>query len=156
MTGERSEVAIVGGGPVGLTAAIALAEAGVEVALIAPKPADDHRTTALLAGSVTALDTLGIWARCRELAAPLRVMRLVDVTARLIRAPEVSFSAGEIGLEAFGYNIENRNLLAALDARAAETLAARLDSHLASGGIAVLTSHQPVGLRARTSALALS
>ena len=46
--------------------------------------------------------------------------------------------------------------LAALDARAAETLAARLDSHLANGGIAVLTSHQPVGLRARTSALALS
>ena len=46
--------------------------------------------------------------------------------------------------------------LAALDARAAETLAARLDSHLASGGIAVLTSHQPVDLRARTRALALS
>ncbi len=46
--------------------------------------------------------------------------------------------------------------LAALDARAAETLAARLDSHLANGGIAVLTSHQPVELRARTSALALS
>jgi heme exporter protein A len=46
--------------------------------------------------------------------------------------------------------------LAALDARAAETLAARLDSHLANGGIAVLTSHQPVDLRARTSVLALS
>ena len=46
--------------------------------------------------------------------------------------------------------------LAALDARAAEGLAALLDAHLAKGGIAVLTSHQPVGLRARTSALALS
>jgi len=46
--------------------------------------------------------------------------------------------------------------LAALDARAAETLAARIDSHLAHGGLAVLTSHQPVGLRAATRALALS
>ena len=30
------------------------------------------------------------------------------------------FSADEIGLEAFGYNIENRVLVAALEARAAE------------------------------------
>ena len=43
-------------------------------------------------------------------------MRIVDDTARLLRAPEVSFDAAEIGLEAFGYNIENRHLLAALAA----------------------------------------
>ena len=46
--------------------------------------------------------------------------------------------------------------LAALDASAAQALAARIDSHLAHGGIAVLTSHQPVELRARTRELALS
>ena len=114
------EVAIVGGGPAGLTAAIALAGAGVETALIARPPVADHRTTALLAGSVTALDTLGVWAGCEAQAAPLRVMRIVDATARLIRAPEVRFSAAEIGLDAFGHNIENRHLLAALDARAKE------------------------------------
>ena len=122
---ERSEVAIVGGGPAGLTAAIALAQAGVETILIAPRPPEDQRTTALLAGSVTALDTLGVWARCRDHAAPLKVMRIVDATSRLIRAPEVSFTAAEIGLEAFGYNIENRHLNAALDARAAELPALR-------------------------------
>ena len=110
---------VVGGGPAGLTAAIALAGAGVETALVAGRSREgDNRTTALLAGSVTALDTLGIWERCREHAAPLRVMRIVDATARLIRAPEVRFDASEIGLDAFGHNIENRYLLAALDAGA--------------------------------------
>ena len=97
-----AEVAVVGGGPAGLTAAIALAAAGIETALIARKPAADHRTTALLAGSVRALETLAVWERCREQAAPLRVMRIVDATARLIRAPEVSFAASEIGVVAFG------------------------------------------------------
>jgi 2-octaprenyl-6-methoxyphenol hydroxylase len=112
------EVAIVGGGPAGLTAAIALALAGVETALIARPPAADHRTTALLAGSVTAMDTLGAWAGCIAHAAPMRAMRIVDATQRLVRAPEVCFEASEIGLDAFGHNIENRHLLASLAERA--------------------------------------
>ena len=114
-----AEVAVVGGGPAGLTAAIALAAAGVETVLIGRAPhSPDHRTTALLAGSVAALETLDVWSQCSNFAAPLRVMRIVDATTRLLRAPEVSFDAAEIGLEAFGYNIENRNLLVALDHRA--------------------------------------
>ena len=47
-------------------------------------------------------------------------MRLVDDTGRLIRAPEVRFSSDEIGLEQFGYNIDNRSLMVALEERAAE------------------------------------
>ena len=112
------QVAVVGGGPAGLTAAIALAQAGVETALISKAAPWDHRTTALLAGSVTALETLGVWDTCRDHAAALKVMRIVDDTSRLIRAPEVRFAADEIGLEAFGSNIENRHLMAALVARA--------------------------------------
>ena len=117
---SRVEIAVVGAGPAGLTAAIALAAAGVETALVAKRPAPpDNRTTALLAGSVRALETLGVWESCRDRAAPLEAIRIIDDTRRLIRAPEVVFHAAEIGLEAFGHNIENHELLAALDSRAA-------------------------------------
>jgi 2-octaprenyl-6-methoxyphenol hydroxylase len=110
---------VVGGGPAGLTAAITLAAGGIETVLAGRRPpASDNRTTALLAGSVTALETLGVWELCADRAAPLKVIRIVDDTGRLWRAPEVKFDAQEIGLEAFGYNIENRNLVAALDRRA--------------------------------------
>jgi len=115
-----SEVAVVGGGPAGLVCAIALKAAAVDTILIAPPAKPDHRTTALLLGSVTALETLGAWQACRPHAAPLKKLRIVDDTQRLFRAPEVFFDAAEIGLDAFGYNLENRYLLAALEARAAE------------------------------------
>src|SRR5512144_1206676 len=110
---------VVGGGPAGLTAAISLAEGGVDTALVGLRPArPDNRTTALLGGSVTALETLGVWELCTSQSAPLRTMRIVDDTGRLWRAPEVNFSAAEIGLGAFGHNIENRHLIDALARRA--------------------------------------
>jgi 2-octaprenyl-6-methoxyphenol hydroxylase len=121
-----AEVAVIGGGPAGLVAAIALASAGVDTVLIAPPAEPDHRTTALLAGSVTALETLGVWPACVPHAAPLRKIRLIDATQRLIRAPEVLFAAAEIGIDAFGSNIENRHLIAALEARAVELKLARI------------------------------
>lgn len=112
---------VVGGGPAGLTAAIALAQAGAKTALLARRaPYADNRTTALLGASVDLLERLEVWPRCRDAAAPLQVMRLVDDTGRLIRAPEVRFVAEEIGLEQFGYNIDNRSLVDALEALAAE------------------------------------
>ena len=95
-----------------MAAAIALAQTGANTALIARRaPYADNRTTALLGGSVDFLQALDVWPRCRDNAAALRAMRLVDDTGRLIRAPEVRFSADEIGLEEFGYNIENRLLI---------------------------------------------
>lgn len=115
--------AVIGGGPAGLVAALALAYAGVRAALIAPPPpatsAAANRTTALMLPSVIALEALGVWPACRDHAAPLRVMRVVDDTGRLWRAPEVRFESSEIGLTAFAWNIDNRRLVAALRARAA-------------------------------------
>ena len=115
------DTAVIGGGPAGLTAAIALAATGAKTALLARRvPYADNRTTALLGASTDLLERLDVWPRCRDKAAALRTMRLVDDTGRLIRAPEVRFSSDEIGLEQFGYNIDNRSLMVALEERAAE------------------------------------
>ncbi|MBR0958729.1 UbiH/UbiF family hydroxylase [Bradyrhizobium japonicum] len=115
------DAAVIGGGPAGLAAAIALAQAGARTALVARRvPYADNRTTALLGASIDLLEMLDVWPRCKDKAAALEVMRLVDDTGRLFRAPEVRFSCHEIGLDAFGYNIDNRSLMLALEARAAE------------------------------------
>lgn len=135
-----AEVAVVGGGPAGLVAAIALATAGIDTVLIAPPAKPDHRTTALLAGSVTALETLGVWPACVPHAAPLRKIRLIDGTQRLIRAPEVLFTAAEIDLDAFGHNIENRHLIAALEGCAAALKLPRIS------GAALSIASDPTGV----------
>jgi 2-octaprenyl-6-methoxyphenol hydroxylase len=73
-----------------------------------------------MGSSVAALASLGVWERCRVEAAPLRTLRIADDTGRLWRAPELRFESAEISREAFGWNIENAYLVAALAARVAE------------------------------------
>ena len=115
------DIVIIGGRPAGLTAAIAVAEGGAKVALLARRaPYGDNRTTALLGASTDLLERLDVWRRSSDKAAALQTMRLVDDTGRLIRAPEVRFSSEEISLDQFGYNLDNHSLMAALWERAAE------------------------------------
>jgi 2-octaprenyl-6-methoxyphenol hydroxylase len=142
------DVVVVGGGPAGLAAAIALTEAGASTALVARRlPYADNRTTALLGGSVDLLQRLDVWDRCADKSAALTTMRLVDDTGRLIRAPEVKFESDEIGMEAFGYNIQNRDLMAALEARAAGIARlVRFDDEADS--VTVNDDHATVHLRA--------
>ncbi|MBZ8132485.1 FAD-dependent monooxygenase [Afifella sp. IM 167] len=112
---EKFEVCVVGGGATGWAAALVAAAAGRETAILAP-PADFPlgRTAALFAGAVELLTSLGAMETLAQSAAPLKAMRLIDDTGRLLRAPEVIFWASEIGLEAFGYNIANRRLVETL------------------------------------------
>ena len=109
---------VVGAGPAGLAAALSLAHAGAQVILSAQSPpiggSTDTRTAALFTGSVALLDNLGVWPEVVTESAPLRAIRIIDDTGRLLRAPEVLFEAGEIGLDMFGWNVPNAALTAAL------------------------------------------
>lgn len=113
------DIAIVGAGAVGLAAALALSREGRSVALLGPVATPrDGRTVALLDGSWRLLAELGVQDALLAKAAPLMVMRLVDDSGSLFRQPPVEFSASEIGLEAFGWNIENADLTAILAEKA--------------------------------------
>ncbi len=125
------DIAVVGAGPAGLAAAVALRQAGRDAVCVGPAPradAPDRRTTALLHGSVRFLGEAGVWERLATEAAPLRALRLIDRTGRLFRAPDMLFDASEIGQEAFGYNVPNTALLGVL-------LAALGDGFLPTPGV---------------------
>jgi len=105
----NTDIAIAGGGLVGLTASLAALKRGHSVTLIAPDIEEpDGRTSALLAETVIYLKSLGLWSALAENAYPLKIMRIVDGTKRLFRAPQTDFIASEIGLSEFGFNLENR------------------------------------------------
>lgn len=112
---RTAEICVCGGGPTGFAAAISAALAGRSTVLFAPEtPIPAARTAALLHGSVGFLQRIGAWDARRLEAAPLRAMRLIDDTGSLFRAPEVTFRAAELGLDAFGYNVANARLVNAL------------------------------------------
>ena len=124
-----TDIAVVGAGPSGLAAALALDHVGARVALIGPPPLRqtaqslDTRTAALLDSSVSMLKALGVWDGLAPQAAPLKAIRIIDGSDSLWRAPDLEFSAGELGLEAFGYNVANMRLAEVLYGHASSRLA---------------------------------
>ncbi len=114
---HRCDVAIVGGGMVGASLALALADTRLQVLLIeavparsAAQPSFDDRTTSLGNGARRILETLGVWDQITRHAAPIRQIHVSD-------AGHFGFSrlnAGEHDLAAFGYTVSNRHLGAAL------------------------------------------
>lgn len=127
---RECEIAIVGAGAVGLAAALALAASGREVVLFGAATAPrDGRTVALLDGSWRLLEALGLTQALEAVAAPLEVMRLVDDTGSLFRQPPVEFKAAELGLPAFGWNVENATLVEAMAERVAREPRIRLVPH---------------------------
>jgi 2-octaprenyl-6-methoxyphenol hydroxylase len=117
-----ANLAIIGTGPAGGLGALALAQAGHDITLIGPAlNMSDKRTAAIMVPGMRLLDELGLLATIEADTAPLKVMRIIDGTKRLLRAPTVCFHAHEVGEEAFGRNVPNAVLNAALAARIAET-----------------------------------
>jgi 2-octaprenyl-6-methoxyphenol hydroxylase len=115
-----ADVLIAGAGLAGLTAAFGMAEAGFDVVCCgAAERTGRGRTVALLDQSVAFLKSLGLWADLQRRAAPLRSLRLIDDTGAFFPPRPVEFHAAEIGLDAFGWNIENDLMAEALAASVA-------------------------------------
>ena len=118
----RCDVAIAGGGMVGLSLAAALAELPLDVAVIEPvlpasatQPSFDSRTTALSNGSRRVLEGIGAWAGIANQATPIR---RIHVSERGSFGTAV-LTAEEQGVAALGHTIENRLLGRALHERVA-------------------------------------
>jgi 2-octaprenyl-6-methoxyphenol hydroxylase len=122
---------VVGAGPAGLAAGLAFAHLGLRAAVVGPvSDPNDGRTAALFEGSIELLRRIGAWDNLKDHSEPLKAIRLIDATGGLLRAPEVTFWAHEIGLDAFGYNVPTGGLTVALESVAAGRL-----SRLQSAGV---------------------
>ena len=134
LSDRKFDFVVIGGGATGYLAALSLATLDRSVILFAP-PVRDHpaRTAALLHSSTQILDEFGLWQPVCDKAAALVRMRLIDGSRRLIRSPEVTFDAREIGLPAFGHNIANHVLVDAMADIAAKDHRLRIEACAAEG-----------------------
>jgi 2-octaprenyl-6-methoxyphenol hydroxylase len=114
---EEFDIAIIGGGMVGASLALALAAAGRRSVLIEGVSPDsrthhsfDDRTTALGNASRRILQALDVWDGIADQCGVIRAIHVSD-------AGQLAFArlnAPEQGIEAFGYVVPNRALGAAL------------------------------------------
>ncbi len=122
----KTDVLISGGGVAGLTAAIAFANAGLDVVCVDPQPpitdrdavGADLRTTAYLQPGNAFLDRIGVWEKVKDIAAPLQIMRIVDASAQTLTLND--FDAADVSDAPFGYNVGNWAMREGLLARIAE------------------------------------
>jgi 2-octaprenyl-6-methoxyphenol hydroxylase len=113
----KVDVAIVGGGMVGASLALALRGLGVDVLLVesfahgsGAQPSFDDRTTALGNASRRIFESLGVWGAIAPQAAAIRTIHVSDAG----RFGFARLRAEEQGIDAFGYVAANRVIGAAL------------------------------------------
>jgi len=109
-------IAIVGGGPIGLSAALAAAHHGIDVVVLDAQEdsrPSDPRVFALSYGTRLILEKLGAWAH----VAAAHPIRTVHVSERCAFGA-ATLSADTLGMPALGYVIAQPDLLQALRRRA--------------------------------------
>jgi 2-octaprenyl-6-methoxyphenol hydroxylase len=111
------DVAVAGGGLVGASLALALAELDLQVILIEAKafdavdhPSFDERTTALSNGSRRIFEALGVWPLIDREATDIRRIHVSDQG----RFGFARLDAEEQGVAALGFVVTNRTMGAAL------------------------------------------
>ena len=114
---QQCDVAICGGGLVGATLALALADLGLDVVLIeahpvgtSGQPSFDERTTALSNGSRRVFEALRVWPLLEREATAIRRIHVSDCG----RFGFARLDAAEQGLGALGFVVVNRSMGAAL------------------------------------------
>lgn len=113
----RVDVAIAGGGLVGASLALALAQLKLKVTLleahpfgVPDQPSFDDRTTALSNGSRRIFEGIGVWPLLEREATPIRRIHISDQG----RFAFARLTAKEQQLQALGFVITNRVMGAAL------------------------------------------
>lgn len=114
------DVLIVGGGLVGAAQAIALAEAGLEVAVVDQMDltdgldaAFDGRASAIALATQRVLSSIGVWEKLGTDPAPILDIRVTDGPSLFF----LHYDHRDIGDQPFGYMVENRHMRRALMAR---------------------------------------
>ncbi len=119
---KQADVVISGGGMVGLTLGLALAQGGFKTVIADLVPAStildpnfDGRVSALAYASVRMLTALGVWEGLAPSAQPIREILVTDGQAGKPASPfSLHFDAAEVGAESLGHIAENRHIRAAL------------------------------------------
>lgn len=111
---KRYDVLIVGGGPVGLTLALALVQSarGIRVGLVDRRPLSvprDNRASAIAAGVRRVFEALGVWPDMAREAQPITAMRITDSGEGDISRPTFLIFDGDVSPgEAFAHMVPNR------------------------------------------------
>jgi 2-octaprenyl-6-methoxyphenol hydroxylase len=112
------DLVIVGAGPVGAAAALALADGEIDVVTLDARAEGaigrGDRSLALSHGSRLILERLGIWADVDALPGAVTPIRSIDISQRG-GFGHACLDAAEEGLPALGYVVSYRALQAALD-----------------------------------------
>ncbi len=111
---QTHDVLIVGGGPVGLTLALALVQSarGIRVGLVDRRPLSvprDNRASAIAAGVRRVFEALGVWPAMAAQSQPITAMRITDSGVGDISRPLfLSFEGDVAPGEAFAHMVPNR------------------------------------------------
>lgn len=146
---DRFDVVIVGGGPVGLTLALALVQSahGIRIGLVDRRPLSvprDNRASAIAAGVRRIFEALGVWSAMETESQPIKAMRITDSGKGDISRPLFLTFDGDIAPgEAFAHMVPNsvsgRALLEAVADRISVIAPASIAGYAAEGDMARLT-----------------